>query len=195
MKIGIVSDIHGNLEGLDAALARMSAADEIFCAGDAFDECRFSNGVIARLREIGACYVLGNHEQVLLSAAGERAQQRPDVDPELLEWTRHQPRWIETRVDGKRLVMFHATPFPPHSEYVYPHSPALARFGEVKADFAIYGHTHTPLARSIGATLVINPGSAGEGRDSTRGHRLSCALLDTRSGEVEFAEFPNPRLG
>jgi len=195
LRIGIVSDIHGNWEGLDTALARMGAVDEVWCAGDAFDQYRFSNEVVARLREIDARYVLGNHEEVLLSPAGERAQARPEVDPGLLEWARRQPRWIESVVDGKRLVMFHATPYAPYSEYVYPHSSALARFGEIDADFVIYGHTHMPLARSINGSLVINPGSAGEGRDAARERRLSCAVLDTRSGEVAFEEFPNPRLG
>lgn len=193
MRVGIVSDIHGNIQGLDAVLERMGAVDEVFCAGDAFDQYRFSNPVVARLRETGAHYILGNHEEVLLSPAGERAQRSSAVDPELLSWVRTRPQRIETVLDGKKLVMFHATPYPPHSEYVYPHSSELARFGELDADYAIYGHTHVALVRRINGTLIINPGSAGEGRDPANGRALSYAVLDTRSGEVELAEYPDPR--
>lgn len=53
MRIGIVSDLHGNIHGLDMALDRMGTVDEVWCAGDAFDQDRFSNAVVGRLREIG----------------------------------------------------------------------------------------------------------------------------------------------
>ena len=157
MRIGIVSDLHGNIDGLNLALERMGGVDEVLCAGDAFDQYRFANEVVARLREIGARYILGNHEEVLLSPQGVRAQERDYVDGDLLEWTRQRPRMIRTRVDGKTLLMFHSTPWEPYGEYLYPHSQELSRLGAVDADFAIYGHTHTRLARQIEDTLVINP--------------------------------------
>ncbi len=60
MRIGIVSDIHGNINGLDTALERMGSVDQVWCAGDAFDQYRFSNEVVGRLREIRARYILGS---------------------------------------------------------------------------------------------------------------------------------------
>lgn len=194
MRIGIVSDIHGNIAGLDAALERMGAIDRLICAGDAFDECRFSNDVVRRLRERDAHYVLGNHEDVLLSPAGARARALPSIDVELLAWTAERPRTVRLEVDGKRLLLFHSTPWEPLGEYVFPHSRSLERFAEVDADYAIYGHTHSQLARRTGRTLVINPGSAGDGRDPRNGRRLSCCVLDTRSDEVVFEDFDDPRL-
>jgi predicted phosphodiesterase len=41
--------------------------------------------------------------------------------------------------------------------------------------------------------LVINPGSAGEARDSSNGRQLSCAMLDTVTGEVVMTDFPDAR--
>ena len=195
MRIGIVSDLHGNIEGLNLALERMGAVDEVLCAGDAFDQYRFSNEVVARLREIGARYILGNHEEVLLSPQGVRAQERDYVDGNLLEWARERPRTIRTRVDGKTLFMFHSTPWEPYGEYLYPHDRELGRLGDLDADFAIYGHTHTRLARQIDGTLVVNPGSAGVPTDNGAGRHLSYAVLDTRSGEVSFDDFDAPPAG
>jgi len=192
MRLGIVSDIHGNLAGLDLALERMGAVDEVWCAGDAFDQSDFSNAVVGRLREIGARYVLGNHEEVLLSPAGRAAQTRAGVDSELLEWTRTLPYRVRERIDGRDILMFHSTPREPYGEYLYPHTPGLARLGQLDADVAIYGHTHTKLSREIDGTLVLNPGSAGFGQDPSNGRRLSYAVLDTRSLEVRFDEFEDP---
>ena len=104
----------------------------------------------------------------------------------MLEWVRERPRTIRTRVDGKTLFMFHSTPWEPYGEYLYPHDRELGRLGDLDADFAIYGHTHTRLARQIDGTLVVNPGSAGVPTDNGAGRHLSYAVLDTRSGEGEL---------
>lgn len=192
MRLGILSDIHGNLAALDCALARMGAVDEILCAGDAFYQFRFSNEVVARLKEIGARYVLGNHEDILLSAAGERAQQAPTVNRELLEWTRAQPHQLRTTVDGKRLLMFHATPWEPNREYVYAGSPAFQRLAREEADLIIYGHTHHQTVSRVGSALVINPGSLGEPRDPNNDFQVSYAVLDTNTGLVQIDNFPDP---
>jgi predicted phosphodiesterase len=41
----------------------------------------------------------------------------------------------------------------------------------------------------VGRVLVINPGSAGEARDTSNGRQLSCAVLDTETGEVRVTDF------
>ena len=191
MRIGIVSDLHGNIDGLDLALERMGDVDEVWCPGDAFNQYRFSNEVVGRLREIDARYILGNQE-VLLSPAGIRAQERDDVDLELLEWCRSRPYFIEEWIDGLHLFMFHSTPWEPYGDYLYPHSPDLQRLGELRADVAIYGHTHAKLAREFDSTLVINPGSAGLGQDPRNGRLLSYAVFDTATRQVDFDDFENP---
>jgi len=57
----------------------------------------------------------------------------------------------------------------------------------------LYGHTHHQLVRRVGRVLVINPGSAGEARDSGNGRQLSCAVLDTITEEVVVTDFPDAR--
>jgi len=95
----------------------------------------------------------------------------------------------------KKLLAVHSTPWEPRGAYVYPHSALLLeRFAEADADFVLYGHTHHQLVRRCGRVLVINPGSAGDARDSGNGRQLSCAVLDTVSEEVVITDFPDVRL-
>ena len=192
MKIGIVADVHCNIEGLRRALELMGPVDELVCAGDAVYQFRFSNEVIAALRERGARYILGNHERVLLSAWGERIRSRPEVRRDLLAYMAEQPYHLETRVNGRKLVIVHGSPFDPHDEYLYPNSPGLRKLAQIDADYILLGHTHYHLAERIGRALVVNPGSAGEPRDHRNGFRLSCAVLDTETDEVVFHHFDDP---
>ena len=75
--------------------------------------------------------------------------------------------------------------------YIYPHDTLLERFAEADADFVLYGHTHHQVVQRFGGVLVINPGSAGDARDTGNGRQLSCAVLDTGSDEVVVTDFPD----
>ena len=192
MRIGIVADVHCNHEALRLALEAMGDVDELLCAGDAVYQFRFSNEVMQMLRERGARYIQGNHEETLLGPWGEHPRGAATVRADELAYMAAQPTRIETTVDGKALVMVHGSPFEPHNEYIYPTSPSLSRLATIEADYIILGHTHYQMAERVGRTLVINPGSAGEARDPRNGFRLSYAVLDTSSDEVTFGEFQDP---
>jgi putative phosphoesterase len=192
MRIAIVSDIHCNAAGLQAALALMGPVEELICAGDAIYQYRFSNEVIALLRQSGARVILGNHEGILLSPAGERARTAPANDQDHVAWLGQQPVTITTRVGGKTLVVVHGSPWEPYSEYVFPTSRTLHRFGEIDAEYVVMGHTHQQMVHRIGRQLLINPGSAGEPRDPHNDWRLSFAILDTATDEVRVCNFPDP---
>ena len=192
MKLGLVADIHGNIEGLRIALDKLGDVDELVCAGDAVYQFRFSNDVIGLLRERGARYILGNHERVLLSDWGERARTREGIDPRLVEYMAARPYHEETLIGSRKLVVVHGSPFDPHDEYLYPNSPNLRKLAAIDADYIVLGHTHDHMAERVGRALAINPGSAGEPRDHRNGFQLSCALLDTTTGEVQFHHFDDP---
>jgi putative phosphoesterase len=195
LKLGIVSDLHCNIDGLERALEIMGPIDSLLCLGDSISEYSFSNAVIGRLRALDALTLQGNHEEVFLGPAGVRARARPDIDRSLLDWLAARPHRHELKVDGKRILMVHSTPWEPRGSYVLPHSAALERFGEADADIVLYGHTHRQLVRRIGRVLVVNPGSAGEGRDPRNGGQLSCAVLDTATEEVVVRDFPAMSVG
>jgi putative phosphoesterase len=194
VKIGIVSDIHCNARGLQLALGAMGHVDELLCLGDAIFEYQFHNEVISLLKARGAHIIQGNHEEVFLSAAGSRARERPGLDPDLIAFLAEQPHRKDLILGNKKLLMVHSTPWEPRGEYVHPHSTKLARFAEADADYVLYGHTHVQVVRRVGRVLVINPGSAGDGRDSNNGRQLSCGILDTKTDEVEVINFPDPRF-
>jgi putative phosphoesterase len=193
LRIGIVSDVHCNEAGLLKALDMLGDADELICLGDSIYEYRFSNEVVRLLRGRGIHTILGNHEEGFLGPHGVRARQANRIDVSLLQWLAERPHRFELEIGGKKLLAVHSTPWEPRGAYVYPHSSLLARFGEADADFVFYGHTHHQLVRRLGRVLVVNPGSAGEARDSSNGRQLSCAVLDTATEEVSIINFDDLR--
>jgi putative phosphoesterase len=189
MKIGIISDIHGNAGGLELALSRMDDVDEVVCLGDIVEDFRFSNDSCRLLRERGARCVKGNHDVGLLAPHGERARSASHVDQSHVAWLAEQPLMIATTVGGKKLVITHASPFAPHTDYVWKHSPTLKRFKELDADYVLIGHTHAQMATLVGSVMVINPGSVGQPIDHGNDRMASYAILDTDSGHVSFDNY------
>ena len=193
MRVGIVSDLHCNVAGLAQALDLMGDVDELICLGDSIWEYRFSNEIVRMLKERGAHTILGNHEEGFLGPLGVRARRPEWIDRSLLGWLAERPHRLELQLGGKKLLAVHSTPWEPRGTYVYLHSSLLERFSEADADFVLYGHTHHQLVSRFGRVLVINPGSAGDGRDNANGRQLSCAVLDTVTEEVVVTDFPDYR--
>ena len=146
------------------------------------------------MKQRDAHVILGNHEEGFLAPSGIRARQRDTVDQGLLAWLAEKPHRRLVELGGLRLLMVHSTPWEPRGGYVAPHSSDLARFAEADADVVMYGHTHAQVVRRFGDTLVINPGSAGDGRDRSNNRQLSCAVLDTRTRHADIINYPDPRF-
>lgn len=189
MKLGIVSDIHANASALLRAFELMGDVDRWICLGDCINQFRFSNEVVRELRDRDVWTIWGNHEEVFFSTQGARARAEGWIEPDLLSWLLQQPRRRELDLDGKRILLVHSTPWESGGAYVHPASSDFKRFGEVAADIVMYGHTHVPVAMRVAKTLVINPGSAGEGRPTSQGFISSCAVLDLDSESVEHIDF------
>ncbi len=189
MRLGIVSDIHGNTAALARALALMGPIDRLLCLGDSIDQFRFSNEVVELLREHDALAIQGNHEALFFGDGGSRARDASWIDDGLRSWLAARPDRERLSYSGKSLLLVHATPWESDRDYVYPHSPAFSRFAEAEAEIVIYGHTHQPVITRVGATLVVNPGSTGHGHPAGDGFRLSCAVLDLAAGTGRLIEF------
>jgi putative phosphoesterase len=184
MRLGVVSDIHGNVPALEAALAAFDGeVDEVWCAGDIVLEYRFSNEMVALLRETGVTAILGNHDMVFLSPAGVTARTAPAVDQYEVAWLASLPHRHEIEADGHRLLMVHGSPWEPYGDYVRAGNPKWREADDLDADIVIVGHTHEPMVERFGSTLVVNPGSLGEprSRDDRRG---SYAVIDTATGDA-----------
>jgi putative phosphoesterase len=185
VRVGIVSDIHCNADGLRAALAAMEPIDAMLCPGDLIYAYQYNAEVVAMLREREARVVLGNHEMGFLhNGLADAEPDQPGV-----AYLRTLPLSLDFELDGKRFVMVHASPFEPEHQYLYGAGFDLAAFRHTGADYLVVGHTHTLVNEKRGVTRVINPGSAGEPRP-VRGHLLlACAVLDTAHDEVEFVRY------
>lgn len=189
MLIGIVSDIHCNTTGLANAIALMAHADRLVCLGDCIYDYRFSNEVVALLRDHNVETIQGNHEQSFFMPHGVRARAATWIDPGHMEWLATRPEQLIIEHAGTTVLAVHSTPWSPPGTYVYEHTPELSRFADARADIVLYGHTHKQLVKRVGNVLVVNPGSAGEARDHNNGMRLSCAVLDVARGEVEIIDY------
>ena len=62
MRIAVVSDVHSNLVALDAVLAHAGPVDGVWHLGDVVGYGPDPDGVVARLAEVGAVGVRGNHD-------------------------------------------------------------------------------------------------------------------------------------
>jgi putative phosphoesterase len=183
MRIGIVSDIHGNVLALVRALEDMGDVDAIFCAGDAINHYHFSNEIFDIIRERGILTVLGNHERDFLFAEGCKGSS-DNITSENIAYLQTLSNTLELNLDGKRIFMTHGSPWEPINEYIFPGNRKLAMLSTIRAHIVILGHTHYPMVVRRGGVLVINPGSCGSPRDLNLRVGSTYALLDTHANEV-----------
>jgi uncharacterized protein len=179
MRLGVVSDVHCQAGALDRALAAMGAIDRLICLGDAINQFGFCNATVGRLVACDALAVLGNHEEAFFAGPG-----LGQVDPALAVWLASRPTRIETVFDGVRTLIVHSTPWPSDHAYVPATHRDFHRFASPDFDLVLYGHTHQPVVAHLGGTLVVNPGSTGEGRPAPHGFIRSCAVFDTASRQA-----------
>jgi putative phosphoesterase len=185
MRLGIVSDLHCQPRALERALAKMGAIDRLICLGDVIAQASFCNETVAMLRGRQALTIIGNHEEAFFAGDG---RSRESVDPELADWLASRPTRIDIELGGRRLCIVHSTPWPSNHSYIAAGHRDFHRFASAEADVLLYGHTHQPLVRKVEQTLVVNPGSLGEGRPAPHGFVRSFAVLDLAALEAEIVD-------
>lgn len=186
MILGIVSDIHCRADLLVRALRMMGSVDRLLCLGDAISQHRFSHEVIGILREHDALCVRGNHELAYLSEADRRGGQSTAASA----WVRSWPDERSEQLGGLRLRLVHNGLWKGggYTRLDDPKWDDTLRGDD--HDVVLCGHTHQPGQRIVGNTLLLNPGSVGEGRPTERGYIRSCATLDTIAGTARFIDLP-----
>ena len=195
LKIGILSDIHGNLRAFEATVCSLRShnVDKIFCLGDMIGYFHQSLDVVDRLIESDIECILGNHEAYLLGYLPciidkwqvyflDEVKNRMPTNQ--LEWLSALPKSIEVDIDGKKLGFFHGSPWNPLEEYIYPDSKKLNDFAGLEYDYIFLGHTHYPMLKQAGNVKMINPGSCGLPR--TGDVRASAVVVDFEEKTVLF---------
>lgn len=193
-----MADVHCDAALLAVAAAEMTAAgvDEILLAGDAHYEYRFSNEVTEVIRAYGMRYIAGNHEMRLMGPAGERARSAPHVRRSNLDFVAGIPDRLDAVIEGRRLLMVHGCPWPPYDRYLNPDDPDFRHCADLGADVLIMGHTHVPVCKRVGPTLVINPSSLGKSLDEEGFGLMTYAVADISAAgeEVSLVRQPKPEL-
>jgi predicted phosphodiesterase len=217
MRIAVLSDIHANLPALDAVLADAGPVDAVWHLGDVVGYGPDPDGVVDRLRDVGAVGVQGNHDSAAIGlldlgefnddarAAMQWTQGR--IRRSTREWLAAQP--LHHEAHGATLV--HGSPRDPTWEYVLSAAVARANFAAFETRVCLHGHTHVPIAfreaststatavETLGPTpgavlplderrAMLNPGSVGQPRDGIPDS--SYLVLDLDVGEASWHRVP-----
>lgn len=149
MRILVLSDLHANLTALDAALSAAKGRwDRVVCLGDVVGYGPDPDGVAARLDELQAITIRGNHDKAvsgLMSTDDFNPVAKAAVDwtrshlsPKHLAWlTELPPGPYET--DG--IVLVHGA-FQDEDEYVFTPAQALDGLLDSSKPVTFFGHTH-----------------------------------------------------
>lgn len=183
MRIGIVSDVHNNVEALTYALDSLAGCERVLSLGDLVSQYRATPDIMRLARRERVEGIRGNHEKTILAPVGAAVRsQLADEDRAYLETLPHSR---ELTIEGRTVAVWHGAPWDDaadiNCEYVFESDAArMKRLAATPADVVLIGHTHIAMLVRDGGTLMLNPGSCGEGRDAAR--RLSFAELDFAAG-------------
>ncbi len=202
MSIGVIADVHANLPALEAVLADLHSqgVKRIVCCGDLVGYGPWPNEVIARLREVDAFCVQGNHDG---AAVGAFPSDHFNPDARVaIEWTRTVLdagevgflTGLEKIHTGGEFVVVHGSLRGPLWEYMRDTFVARESFPLLTRPIGLFGHSHiqggfvragehvafVPPNRSMalvpGRQYLINPGSVGQPRDGDP--RTAYAIVD-----------------
>ena len=205
MRYAFISDIHGNLPALEAALADISErdVDATFHLGDLVGYGPWPNEVIELIRSEGIAGVAGNYDTTIaLDHPGCGCQHD---DPRQKALSAHSYAWTlaHTSAANRRFLAslpfrLDLRPFGGHAAgpgLILVHGAATlntvywredrsdrfcgkmtARLGAREGDAVFFGHTHKPWIRRFNGRTLVNTGSVGRPKDGDP--RGSYALVD-----------------
>ncbi|MGI0116276.1 metallophosphoesterase family protein [Zooshikella sp. RANM57] len=191
MKMGIISDIHGNYVALQLVLNTLDTegVDAIYCLGDIVGYYPQVNECCAALRERQVQCIMGNHDWYMIDGYCARSKsvnecinyQRSVIDTDHLRWLGSLP--IYRTFDD--IHMLHGGWSNPLDEYLKPDA---TYFKKLQGRFFFSGHTHKQILCDYDEYVYCNPGSVGQPRDGDP--RAACAIWE--NGEVNLLRIDYP---
>lgn len=189
MKIGVLSDAHGNEIALNLCLNYLmkNDVDALFFLGDAIGYLPNGFGVIELLKKHSVLCVMGNHEAMLLgrlplSETKDRVyrikKNKSILTNEQKKIISEWPVFLQKNIAGREIMFVHGSPHDYLKGYVYPDTD-ISDYAKLKLDVIFMGNSHYPFISNLGNLLVVNVGSCGLSRDE--GSLASCAIYDTES--------------
>jgi predicted phosphodiesterase len=211
MRIGILSDIHGNLEALEAVVGvlRDKGVTRFVCCGDVVGYGPDPDLCVEVVRRLRCTCVAGNHDYGVVGNAPLEGFNSAAADA--LLWTRS--RLTESNrsyladlplsLEDGLLRFVHSSPSAPDSwKYVLTVRQAGAEMEECTSTVCAIGHTHQQMAVEClpsrqarrlcddyfairpNAKYLINAGSVGQPRDGDP--RACCLLHDDAKQEMAY---------
>lgn len=191
MKIGIVTDVHGNLEALEAVLHALDTeqVDMIWSLGDMIAMGPDSNAVMERLIDRGTRMISGNHDEAVISLLAGYGH------PESYAHTRPHHEWVARHLDSKYAAVLESLPRTMTGGLgsqkafgIHYHIPIEKRqativeepfhdileatlenmqrlFGKYEGDVILFGHHHPVHLFEDHNKRYVNPGALGVARD------------------------------
>jgi predicted phosphodiesterase len=215
VRYALISDVHANIQALDAVLADIDrrSADAVYHLGDLVGYSANPNEVVARLRERAIAGVAGNYDSTVATDYKHCGCRYEDARQEELSHvsygftraavtaeTRQQlgalPFSLDLRplgghASGPRLVLVHGTPTLNTVYWTADRSDdfclKMAAIAGLKAgDVIAFGHTHLPWHRMVQEIHFVNTGSVGRPKD---GDPRAGYVLLTIGGALPEVEF------
>jgi predicted phosphodiesterase len=173
MRFLILSDIHGNIDALDAVMARAprDSYDRLLVLGDLIGYGANPNEVVDRIFDLQPDVMIrGNHDKV--ASGVESADSFNRIAAEAARWTQKAmtPENRErvaalpagpVNVD-KDVEVCHGTPFD-EDTYVFDEDDAVRALESAHRKICFFGHTHVPVAyvRQGSDLTVVHPQPGG----------------------------------
>jgi putative phosphoesterase len=205
-RVAIITDIHGNLAALNAALDWIDAEgiERVYCGGDLVGYGAYPNEVCATIEERGIPTIYGNYDYAIardLDDCGcayvseldrELGQQSvawtlEHTDRRAKDFMRELPFDMRFQIGDIPVHLVHGSPRKVN-EYLFEEKPAslyerLAAAEENQA--LVFGHTHRPWVHEYGGVLFVNCGSVGKPKDGDP--RACFAVLDSTEAGLDVA--------
>jgi putative phosphoesterase len=187
MKVGFLSDAHGNITATALTVGKMRelGLDEIYFLGDAIGYMPDGAAVLELLEHEGIRCVMGNHDAMGLGRLPIREEREAAYrltvysgesrHSHLLKIAGPWPIRRELEFGGKKFLLVHGRPANELEGYLYEDG-AIGLDETGGYDVIVMGQTHRPYVRNAGGTLLINAGSCGLPRDI--GNLPSFAVYD-----------------
>ncbi|HKW18831.1 MAG TPA: metallophosphoesterase family protein [Terriglobales bacterium] len=216
MRILLLSDIHSNLEALQACLAAAPAHDAVVNLGDIVGYGANPNEVTQKARELGGTFVRGNHDKVVAGidsaetfnpiAAIAALWNREQLTDENLDWVRALPKGPVPAQQLPGIQFVHGAP-DDEDRYVVTVEDSAASFAASTEPVTFFGHTHIQCAFTLRSGRIDDtiPEYATIGKPETWEFRLDSgsnylinpgSVGQPRDGDwrAAFAVFDSERL-
>lgn len=208
MKIAVISDIHGNMQALDAVLANIKKENcsKIFCLGDLAMAGSEPSRTIEKVKELQKTsdftLIQGNTDEMIANTDNQMLHMLRENNPVMAnalecdvseisekqkDFLRTLPEQKELEIEGIKILLVHGSPRK-NNENIYCDlkiEEVEEMIANTDADIIFCGHTHVPCGYQTNTKqTVVNVGSVG--RPFSQEPKSCYAILEIENSEYSI---------